>query len=69
MRRRRSTGWMLRPLAARGDPLKWTVPGGPYLFTRAPGWVGVWDGTGPARTSVCRLHAESVTIQEAKMRR
>jgi hypothetical protein len=31
--------------------------------------VGVWDGTDPGRTSVYRLRAESVTIQEAKIRR
>jgi hypothetical protein len=38
---------MVRPLRVRGDPLKQTMPRDPYLFTRAPGWVGDWDGTGP----------------------
>jgi hypothetical protein len=57
---------MVRPLRVRGDPLKRTMSRDPYLFTRAPGWVGDWDGTGPGRTSVCRLRAESVTIRKRK---
>ena len=31
-----------------------------YLFTRAPGWEGVRDGTGLSRTRVCRDRADCV---------
>ena len=37
---------MLRREPVWGDPLKQPVR--VYMFTRAPGWEGVRDGTGPA---------------------
>jgi hypothetical protein len=45
--------WMLRPRAARGETRKATGAAAvPSVHARAPGRVGVRDGTGPRRTSV-----------------
>jgi hypothetical protein len=41
---------MLRPPATGGDRPK--SPRDVFMFTRAPGWEGVRDGTGPLRTEV-----------------
>jgi hypothetical protein len=42
---------MLRRPAARGDRPK-PPAREPFLFTRAPGWEGAGDGTGPNPTQV-----------------